>query len=369
MGRPRILFFLLLFSLVFVACDKIEQGSLDVINPEINEEENRAVEEEIEAIELQVPNEVKEAHEESIDIEQPVSQVNEPIVDDQGENLVQVLKSDRILSAGPFYGVLPQIYWSPLGTHLAIKGAAAGQGVWVLDLKKEQIHQAIRLPQRIDSNCTNLQILGWSADGEKLYFIIEGLQVTEPYLGKTGLFLGEVVLADGSATVAEVLWVQDGYSGISQFKLVKDNNFLLCHRAGELWRINIQTAAKELLAANLPQWDGLFQVTVSPTGKYIAYQLERNGKNGIAILNTENGHEAVLLENDDYHFFPVWNPAEDKIAFLTGVALQGEGYDYYQGEDGALPPATKIQVYNVEGEQIVTYQLEEGKSWGSLLVK
>jgi hypothetical protein len=83
MGRPRILFFLLLFSLVFVACDKIEQGSLDVINPEINEEENRAVEEEIEAIELQVPNEVKEAHEESIDIEQPVSQVNEPIVDDQ----------------------------------------------------------------------------------------------------------------------------------------------------------------------------------------------------------------------------------------------------------------------------------------------
>jgi Tol biopolymer transport system component len=272
------------------------------------------------------------------------------------EQVKQINNNGELYTLGPFFGVLPQIEWSPEGKKLALSGYNDGYGIWILDYASGRFERVLTISTQQEAGFIGVQLLGWSPGGGELYYAVDGPQASGPYSGSTGISIGRVVLsAAEEMSVQEVAWLSGGQIGLSQLKLTAEGS-LLVHRSGELWRIDVETGEKELLQMGLPQRNGLFQVSFSPSGRYVVYQQETGDKNSLFLLDTRTGQGEDVIADADYHFFPVWSHTGEKVAFLTGVR-QEEGYDLYRGEDGALPPATFFQVFSLQDKVLTRYRV------------
>ncbi|HHW55747.1 MAG: hypothetical protein WAQ41_09125 [bacterium] len=278
-----------------------------------------------------------------------------------GEEQVEPVNVGKVNTLGPFFGILPQAQWSPAGEKLALSGYHDGYGIWLLDYASGRLDRVLTIPSPPqEEGFLNLQLLGWSPEGGKLYYAVIGPQTTGPYSGSTGIYIGRLVLSDaGEISDQELAWLSGGQIGLGQLKLTTGGS-LLVHRMGELWRIDLETGEKKLVQRGLPQRNSLFQLSFSPSGRYVAYPQLIGDKNGLIILDTERGQGKSVIADDDYHFFPLWSPTDERLAFLTGVR-QGGGYDLFLGEDGALPPATFLQVFSLPDNTIDRYGVPGGQ--------
>lgn len=272
------------------------------------------------------------------------------------EEQVEQSGSGNLYTLGPFFGILPQLEWSPDGKKLALSGYRDGYGIWILDYDSGRLERVLTIePPPPEEGFLSLQLLGWSPEGEKLYYAVDGPQTSGPYSGSNGIFIGRIE----EMSAREVAWLPGGQIGLGQLKLTADG-YLLVHRTGELWRIDGETGEKGLVRRGLPQRNGLFQVSFSPTGRYVVYYQVVDDKNGLFLLDTRTGQEKQIIASADYHFFPLWSSTDEKLAFLTGVRQQG-GYDLYMAEDGALPPATFLNVFSLPDNSLSRYGVPGGQ--------
>mgnify|MGYP000935257709 CR=1 FL=1 len=275
----------------------------------------------------------------------------------EGQSL-GIEKTGEVLSLGPFSGILPQVEWSPLGESLAISGYSDGFGIWLFDLKEEKAWRALRVPTQETLDYVNLQLLGWSPGGKELYYSIDGLQTTGSYLGLSGTLVGQIGAAEGE--MKELAWFPArGRGDMTQLKLTGKGD-LLVHQHGDIWRLDLASGRKKLVVGGIPQGNSPFKVFFSPTGRYGVYQDTDSTGNGLILIDTKTGKSSPIISDENYHFFPLWGPTDEKLAFLTGVKLE-DGYDLFVGEDGALPPATLIQVFDLKNKTLTPYRVPDGQ--------
>ncbi|NLP17701.1 MAG: hypothetical protein GX376_01270 [Firmicutes bacterium] len=286
-----------------------------------------------------------------------------PSEEEGGEQPIYLEKTEELLRLGPFNGILPQIEWSPEGKNLAISGYSDGFGIWVFDYTKDKVRQLLQIPPREDSDYINLQLLGWSPQGKDLYFALEGLQTSSPYAGLKGTYVGRIEVAKGVAQ--EVAWFADeGRGARSQLKLTHGSN-LLVYSQGDVWQVNMSSGKKKILLEGVFPGNGPGQVFFSPTGRYMVHQHKDGGRNGLVLIDTKNRKSSLIISDRDYHFFPQWGPSDEKLAFLTGLRRE-DGYDLFVGEDGALPPATLIQVFNLQDKSLTSYRIPDRQVGGPM---
>lgn len=269
------------------------------------------------------------------------------------EQPINLLKIEERLTLGPFNGILPQIEWSPEGKNLAIGGYSDGFGIWIFDHVNNKVRQVLGIPPRQESYYIDLQLLGWSAQGKDLYFAIDGYQTSGSYLGRNGTYVGRIEVVEGIEQ--EVGWFPAEGRGETTRLKITNQGHLLVHWRGDIWQVDMSSGEKKILLDGIPQGNGYLPVFFSPTGRYVVHQYKDGGKNGLVLIDTKDGESSLIIADKNYHFFPLWGPTEEELAFLTGVK-QEDGYDLFLGEDGALPPATLIQVFNIEDKTLTPYR-------------
>lgn len=273
---------------------------------------------------------------------------------------VKISREEEHTTIGPFFGILPELAWSPDGRYLAIYGETAGYGLWVWDKEEEELRRMVQLIDRSGAGATAVTFLGWRGDGQALMYAVDGVQPEGPHLGERGVTVRAVAL-DG--TSQEVAWLPGGLDLIRGFHFNPESGMLLVHRGPDLWRVDTAGRRVERLKDTLPTWDGFFSLVFSPTGEVVAYPQDLPGQHGLVLLNVADGSEVVVGPEGEYAFCPVWSPDGEKLAFLSAQA-QGDGYDFQLGEDGPLPPATRLNVATKEGRLLATWVPPHGEKAG-----
>ena len=247
---------------------------------------------------------------------------------------------------GPFYGLLPELVWSPSGRYLAIFGEKNGYGLWIWDQQTQTCRRLVQLLDRSGQRLTSLAFFGWNTSGDSLLYAVDGMQSEESLLGENGVLVRQIRL-DGRDKI--LAWLPGAGTFIRSQLFHRESGRLLLHRGQNLWVVDTNNGRYKQVKSDLPVWDGLFSVTPSPTGAKVVYPEPDLTKHRLVILDMNSGEETAVGDANEYSFYPVWSPDGEKLAFLSARA-QGEGYDFQIGEDGPLPPATKITVTNKQGQ-------------------
>jgi Tol biopolymer transport system component len=250
-----------------------------------------------------------------------------------------------------FYGLLPELRWSPDGRYLAIFAEKNGYGLWLWDCSSGSARRLVQLLDRSGQRLTSLTFFGWSKDGRSLLYAVDGIQSEDQLLGQNGVLVRQVGL-DGTDKV--LAWLPGEGMFIRSWSLYQDTHRLLIHRGQDLWVVDTVDGKSRQIKADLPVWDGLFWVTMSPTGEHVVYPEPDAHNHRLVILDVDSGTETVVGDVNDYSFHPVWSPDGKKVAFLSASASD-QGYDFQIGEDGPLPPATTISVVTNKGQLVERY--------------
>lgn len=260
-------------------------------------------------------------------------------------DIEMVLEPDQT-SFGPFYGLLPELAWSPDGRYLAAFGEKNGYGLWLWDQQTKSCRRLVQLVDRSGQRLTSLAFFGWNVAGDALLYAVDGIQSEDRFLGQNGVLVRQVGL-DGTDKV--LAWLPGEGMFIRSRLFNRESGLLLVHRGRDLWAVDTAGGRYKQVKSDLPTWDGLFFVVPSPTGDRVVYPNPDTTQRQLIILDLKNGTETAVGLAGEYPFYPVWSPDGEKLAFLSAEALSA-GYDFQLGEDGPLPPSTRIIVTTNQGE-------------------
>lgn len=283
---------------------------------------------------------------------------------DQQERLdlsldIEITLDQDQASLGPFYGFLPEFHWSPNGRYLAIFGEKNGYGLWLWDQQTKTGRRLVQLLDRSGQRLTSLSFFGWSKSGDSLLYAVDGVQSEGQLLGQNGVLVQQVNL-DGTNKV--LAWLPGEGTFIRSQLFNQESGLLILHRGQKLWAVDTNKCGQyKEVKSDLPLWEGLFSIVPSPTGEKVVYPEPDINNHQLIILDTNSGKEVTVGISDEYAFFPVWSPDGEKLAFLSADATK-EGYDFQIGEDGPLPPSTKIVVVTKQGRlltQVVSQHREK----------
>ncbi|NLG85936.1 MAG: hypothetical protein GX489_01750 [Firmicutes bacterium] len=264
---------------------------------------------------------------------------------------IEVIPKEDQTRLGPFYSLLPELAWSPDGRYLAIFGEKNGYGLWLWDRHTKATRRLVQLLDRSGERLTSLTFFGWSQDGHSLFYAVDGIQSEGQLLGKNGVLVRQLGLDGQERAVA---WLPGEGAFIRSWLFNPQNNRLLLHRGQDLWMVDTAQRRSKKVKSNLPVWDGLFWVALSPTGEKAVYPEPESDKHRLIIVDINTGRETLVGNVNEYSFYPVWSPNGEKLAFLS-ASFGGQGYDFQIGEDGPLPPATKILVVTKEGQLLAEH--------------
>gem|GEM_PF-1667550 len=276
---------------------------------------------------------------------------------------VEVQKTEGQTAIGPFFGILPELAWSPDGRYLAIYGEAKGYGLWIWDRVEGKVRRLLQLVDRSGEGKTAVAFFGWRRDGGALIYAVDGVQPDGPHLGRPGVTVYATSL-DG--TVQHIAWLPGGPELIRGQHFNADTGWLLLHRGTDLWRLNVETGETRLLKNDLPSWDGFFSITPDPNGDMVVYPEPEPTRHGLIVLDVASGREVRVGTEKEFAFSPVWSPDGKKLAFLS-AAPKGEGkdYDFQVGEDGPLPPATRLNIVDTNGKLLASWTAPYGEKVGA----
>lgn len=276
---------------------------------------------------------------------------------------VELQKTEEETAIGPFFGILPELAWSPDGRYLAIYGEAEGYGLWLWDRVEGKVRRLLQLIDRSGEGKTAVAFFGWRRDGGALVYAVDGVQPDEPYLGQTGVTV-YTVSPDGFTR--RIAWLPGGPELVRGQHFNADTGWLLLQRGNDLWRLNVETGETRHLKSNLPSWDGFFSITPEPTGEMVVYPEPDPTRHGLILLDMASGKEVRVDTGKEFAFSPVWSPAGKKLAFLSAAPKnEGKDYDFQIGEDGPLPPATRLIVVDSDGKQLASWTAPHGEKVGA----
>lgn len=197
--------------------------------------------------------------------------------------------------------------------------------------------------------------LGWMSP-TSCVFLVHGKHEQGPHEGKYGV---AIMAADVTTRKAEEIGFIESPSGsFNMAAFVEDASKVYVHVPGVLWEIDLRDESLRLVKGDLPTYDGLFIVRVSPVGRYAVYEMYEPDKEGIYILDIATGEERPLLTTGaTKSFLPQWSPDGKYImAYTAGQKPDGanlpawERYEVLEGEDSLLPMASRLTIVTPEGE-------------------
>ncbi|MFZ5767582.1 MAG: TolB family protein [Bacillota bacterium] len=190
---------------------------------------------------------------------------------------VELCEADGMLRCGPltdlnlYYGVK----WNPDGQKVAFRGDNCERmELWAVDAARGRGRCLIAVPrplQNASGDRPELYVLGWSADGNRIFFLVAGRQTCGSHRGEEGWWVGSVPLGGGEpATVAFV--PAKLATMLCEPKMTADRAAVFIHRSPDLYRVSLQDGRVDLLAGDLPSYDGLFRLYFSPDGRSAAWE-------------------------------------------------------------------------------------------------
>ncbi len=267
---------------------------------------------------------------------------------------------------GDLYTSKPDQAISPGGDYiLAERGDDAGSHMVAVPLKEGSDREVVlnSISGEESGGYTRQVPVGWTSP-TTCVFLVTGPQVHGPNKGKQGV---AIMLGDVKGPKAEELAFIELETGFYRsITFVEDESKVYVHVSRALWEYDLGSRTLRLVKDNLPTYDGLFIVKVSPAGKYAVYELYEEDKQGIYVLDMATGEERALLPTGEtMSFLPQWSPdGKYVLAYTAGQKPGGadlpswERYEVFQGEDSALPIAAKLTVVTPEGEVRKTVQVE-----------
>ena len=191
---------------------------------------------------------------------------------------------------------------------LSDRGSDFRQNIWSYDLDSKLTRQV--------THFTDYDIdwpsLGGSTitfqEGGRLYAI----DLPSEHLRELNISIRD----DGESTrvntvsVSSFMRVTDVMGGVDYALSPKGNSLLLSGR-GDLFQVSPERGAKNL--TNTPGADE-DHPSWSPDGRFIAYEIDVDGEQQIAVRSTNGGSERLLTRFERGYFYtPVWSPAGDSL--------------------------------------------------------
>ncbi len=213
---------------------------------------------------------------------------------------------------------------------------------------------------------------GWVSSEKCVYLALgEGQGEGQDKRG-VGIMTGDV----DTGKVEESAFIELSAGEFHEATVINGKSKVLIHVTGALWEYDMANGSLRKVKDNLPIYDGLFYLAISPTGEHAAYRIVGD-HGGLYVLDTSTGEERLLLPNGDtMSFLPSWSPDGNWIAAYTvpqrpnAEDLQPwERYDYFEGEDGPLSISPAVTVINPKASQkksvTVDDKLLSGVTWSS----
>lgn len=203
------------------------------------------------------------------------------------------------------------------------------------------------------NNYVWLPPIGWTSPTACI-FLASGRQSQGPHKDKTGV---AIMSADVAKPGAEEMGFIELQGNFHSATLVEERSKLYLHVSGALWEFDFSQKALRLVKGDLPTYDSLFYIRISPTGEFAVYDLHEADRNGVYIVETATGKERPLLPTGETRsFLAQWSPDGKYIAAYTAEQKPEaadlpiwERYQVYQGEDSLLPIASEITVMDPQG--------------------
>ncbi len=277
--------------------------------------------------------------------------MSETVLDPQ-EVLTKVLSGD-LFTRYPHQAI------SPGGDYLL---AEVGDSMLAVSLKEDDTEDLVlhTISGQDSSGYVRMVPVGWTSP-TTCVFLIAGAQAQG---GKYGV---AVMQGDVTNPGAEEVGFIEIESGVyHSFTFIEEESRVYVHVSKALWECDLKTRSLRLVKSDLPTYDGLFAVRVSPAGRYAVYQLWEEDKKGIYVMDIATGEERPLLPvGETRSFLPQWSPdGEYILAYTAGQKPNAEEleiwerYEVFQGEDSLMPIAGSLTVVTPEGEVVKTVSVE-----------
>ncbi|MEW6183292.1 MAG: hypothetical protein AB1500_08965 [Bacillota bacterium] len=263
---------------------------------------------------------------------------------------------------------------SPDGCWIAFEATKEGrtQGLWVAALDGSAGRLLCRVGEKEHADGTLLiQMLGWTEDG-RVVFTRQGTQPDGEHKGQRGISLRAASPGGGEAQEAGWLPVAHGTVRQVEFLPERDGVFVHVSGPGSLWRLDVNSGQRTLLADELPSYDGLFLPRLSPAGDCFLYELYEQDKKGIFRLGIdgsgEKGEERPFAPSgDSWNFYPRFSPDGRHVVYYaaprkTGATgLNAGDYDLSPMEDGPAPVAAAAHLADSGGRVIASLTVPDAK--------
>ncbi len=260
----------------------------------------------------------------------------------------------------------PENVISPDGKHLlAVLNNEERKAVAVIPLEGEThdpkvLHEAPAGWAEFDG--LDYRTLGWTGDGIPL-FVVFGYQNRGPNTGKRGVAIWSGKGGEGVAQELAFIDLPGGNLHASVYLREEDKVFISVSTA--IYSYDLRNGRVTPVKTALPEYDGLFYASLSPSGKHFVYELYEEGKRGIYILDAATGkEEALLATGPTFSFVPLWSPDGKYVAAYTADRKEGAGgtsfddYDCFLGSAGPLTIAPAITIVDTSGKVVGTIRVE-----------
>ncbi|HHX28970.1 MAG TPA: hypothetical protein GX716_08205 [Firmicutes bacterium] len=259
--------------------------------------------------------------------------------------------------SGDLYTDHPGHAISPEGEYLlAEQSDDDGLHIVAVSLEDDTGDVVLNTVRNQDSGGYTGQVpIGWTSP-TTCVFLVSGKQVQGPNKGKHGV---AIMLGDVAVPKTEELGFIELESGsFHSVTFVESDSKVYVHVSKALWEYDIKRESLKLVKGDLPTYDGLFSIGISPSGKYAVYELHEEDREGIYILDIATGEERPLLPTGaTKSFLPQWSPDGNYILAYTASQKPNaaeltlwERYEVFQGEDSLLPMASSLTVLTPGGE-------------------
>lgn len=222
------------------------------------------------------------------------------------------------------------------------------------------------------SNYAWLLPIGWTSS-TTCVFTESGKQNDGAHQGKDGVLVMSANVETGQTEEIGFIELEAGY--LHDATYVEDRAKVYLHVTRQLWEVDLNQGTLRLVKDELPTYDGLMYVRISPTGEYAVYDLHEEDKNGLYILDIGTGEERPLLPTGEtLSFLPHWSPDGKYIVAYTAEQKPDaaslppwERFQVIQGEDSLLPIASELTVVDPQGTVIKTIKVDgqvlSGATW------
>ncbi len=132
------------------------------------------------------------------------------------------------------------------------------------------------------SNYAWLLPIGWTSS-TTCVFTESGKQNDGAHQGKDGVLVMSANVETGQTEEIGFIELEAGY--LHDATYVEDRAKVYLHVTRQLWEVDLNQGTLRLVKDELPTYDGLMYVRISPTGEYAVYDLHEEDKNGLYILD------------------------------------------------------------------------------------